>query len=409
MSVYRHAKSGGGRALGLALVLASVGAGGCSGGPLSAPMEFHSESGGPRAREAGPGVVRMMWTKPLLDWYHGDYIPTESAAPALDAARDRIFQGTSQGKLYAFDSSGRLHATYDAGEAIEATPAVDSAKGEVYVAVVDGSVHALDALTLERRWKSDIGHAFRTAPILTDDAIFLAAEDDYISAISREDGGELWAYRRPPGEAFAVAGQAGIRLVDGRLYTGFSDGVVVSLEPTDGSVLWEIDTSGDVDDVESNRPTFADIDTTPAVVGDQVFVASYAGGIYALSKSNGTLEWRDESFTGVVRLAAAGPWLIALSARHGVAAIEPLERKLMWRRPVERGAPTSVQVLEDRAIMFYGESRGSMVAVSIRDGRELARLDMGHGFTANASVEGAVGAAFSNAGRLLVFSVAPEL
>src|SRR5690606_38717415 len=158
------------------------------------------------------------------------------------------------------------------------------------LAVVDGSVHAVDARTLERRWRSEIGHAFRTTPVLTEDAIFLAAEDDYVSALSREDGGELWAYRRPPGEAFAVAGQAGLNLVDGRLYTGFSDGVVVCLEATDGSVRWEIDTSGDVDEVDSNRPTFADIDTTPAVVGEQVFVASYAGGLYALSRSNGSIE-----------------------------------------------------------------------------------------------------------------------
>ncbi len=354
-------------------------------------------------REVGPGILRVRWSKELVPAHEGPYLPVEGASAALDAAHDRIYQGTSRGVLYAFDSAGALHHRYDAGEAIEATPAIDAEHQLLYVPVVDGTVHALDAATFELKWKEDLGFAVRKPAVLTDDALYVVTETNQVSALSREDGTVLWSYRRPAGEEFSVAGQAGLTLHEGRIYTGFSDGVVVALDASDGGVVWEVDTSEDVGDVEANRPTFGDVDTTPVIADGHVYVASYAAGLYELALGNGSVEWRDPERTGIVAMADAGPWLITLSAREGVSAMDRASREVQWRRALERGAPTSARVLPRRGILIYGESRGSLLAVTVHEGRELARIESGHGFNAAPAILGDLGAILSNAGTLFVF------
>lgn len=395
------------RALAWVAVFA-LGAAGCTGSPFSAPRGFSME-GRRTLRETGPGVLRLRFAKTLLEPHEGPYIPVENAGAALDARRDRIYQGTTEGLLYVFDPRGAELARYDAGEAIEATPAIDIARNELFVPVVDGTIHALDGSTLEPRWKENVGFAVRRRPIFAEDTLYVVTETNQVVALAREDGAALWTYRRPAGEQFAVAGQAGIVLSEGRIYTGFSDGAVVALDASDGTVVWEVDTSEDIGEVESNRPTFGDVDTTPVVTDDFVYVASYAAGLYALSRSNGSLEWRDESKTGIVEMAQAGPWLVLLSVTDGVSAMDRTTREVKWRRPVERGAPTSARVLADSGLLLYGESRGPLLAVAVRDGRELARLESGHGFTAPPAVLGELGAVLSNGGTLFVFDVQRDL
>jgi outer membrane protein assembly factor BamB len=380
----------------------AAGAAGCTSSPLSAPTAFSME-GARTLREVGPGIVRVSWHKTLIPYDEGPYVPVESAGAALDAAHDRVYQGTTQGVLYAFDSAGALRLRYDAGEAIEGTPAIDPEAQRLYVPAVDGTIHALDASTFEVVWKEDLGFAVRKPIVLTEDALYVVTETNQVSALSREDGAVLWSYRRPVGEEFAVGGQAGLTLHEGRIYTGFSDGVVVALDASDGGVVWEFDTSEDIGEIEAGRPTFADVDTTPVIADGHVYVASYATGLYELALGNGSVEWRDPERQGVVSLADAGPWLIAASARDGITAIDRASREIKWRRPLERGAPTSARVLSRRGILFYGESRGPLLAVAVHDGRELARLESGHGFNAAPSILGELGAILSNTGTLFVF------
>ncbi len=386
----------------------ALGMAACTSSPFSAPRGLSME-GATALRETGPGVLRLRFTKSLLEWYQGSYVPVESAGAALDARRNRIYQGTTEGRLYVFDPHGAELGHYDAGEGIEATPTIDVERNELFVPAVDGTIHALDAATLRPRWKENVGFAVRRPPVLTEDTLYVVTETDQVVALAREDGAALWTYRRPPGEQFSVAGQASLVLVDGRIYTGFSDGVVVALDASDGSVVWEVDTSEDIGEVESNRPSFGDVDTTPVVTDELVYVASHAAGLYALSRSNGSVEWRDEAKKGIVELADAGRWLVLLSVRDGISAIDRTTREVQWRRPVERGAPTSARVLPDQGLLLYGESRGPLLAVTVREGRELARLESGHGFTAPPSVLGDLGAVLSNAGSLFVFRIPTDL
>ena len=386
------------RALSALLIAASAAA--C--GPAPESWAFGWFGSEEERAYAGHGPLRVRWTERITPEYEGAYLPVERAVAQLDPERNRLYVGSTAGHLYAMTGTGRRLYRYDAAGAIEAQPALDATRDELYVGTEQGELHALRASDGELRWREDAGGPIRKAPLLTADAVYVVTDSDTVAAFSREDGGSLWTYSRAAPETFSITEHAGLTLAGGKLLTGFTDGNVVALDPADGSVLWERDTSVEIDTEEGTRPRFVDVDTTPVAVGERVYIASFAGGLYALEVSSGTVLYKDASLTGVVALAVTDDTLILASADQGIVAIGLPDHERRWRKRLGRGSPTS-PVIAGRHILV-GESTGSFLALTLESGREVGRFDAGHGFTAPAAVRGGLGFVLSNGGSLFAFT-----
>jgi outer membrane protein assembly factor BamB len=347
----------------------------------------------------GEGGFNVRWSKQLTDRAEARYLPVELSSAEFDRKRKRVYIGTTEGNLFAFALSGGRLFFYDTGAPIESKPAVDARTGEVYVPTVDGHVHTL-TVEGELKWKTKLIGSIRTQPVLSADAVYIASENDTITALARDDGRILWTYDKEPVEEITIAGHAGLLLEDGRLYAGFTDGAVAAINPSDGRLFWEIETSVDVELRPGNVPQFLDVDTTPVMLRGRLYVASFTAGLYALDAASGSVEWRDAAFEGVTGIAAAGRMLVISSARQGVSLLDLRTRKVQWKKAPERGAPTPPIVTETGTVI-YGETQGSLFALSLSDGREVARAEGGAGFSATPSASGSYGGAISNGGRFL--------
>ena len=222
--------------------------------------------------------------------------------------------------------------------------------------------------------------------------------------MARDDGRILWTYSKDAVDEITISGHSGLMLDEGRLYVGFTDGAVAPLNPADGRVEWELETALDVERRPGNVPQFLDVDTTPVLVRGTLFIASFTAGLYALDPDNGTVLWRDATFKGVTGLAAAGRMLVISSARRGISLLDLRSRLVVWEKAPERGAPTAPVVTETGTVI-YGETQGSLLSLSLSDGREIARAEGGHGFSATPSVFGQLGGAMSNGGRFLFLRI----
>jgi outer membrane protein assembly factor BamB len=146
------------------------------------------------------------------------------------------------------------------------------------------------------------------------------------------------------------------------------------------------------------------VDTTPLVMDDLVYVASFAGGMYALELESGTVRWRDEELTGVTGIAPASDrMLIVASGDLGVLALDRFDREILWRKRLPRGAPAEPVVARD--LVLFGESQGGFITLALQNGRELGRIETGHGFTAAPSIAAGRGFVLSNGGALLAFAL----
>lgn len=404
-------------------VLALVGLAGCArlGGSADS---YRGVFEGARPAVATRDVLAVRWTRGLTGELDRPAVPVESAAAGLDPQRDRVFVGSAAGLFYAFDVRGRELATYDPAAGIDAAPAIAQETGDVFLACDDGSVHALalsgattarrglgeglresgEPPSLERSWRAETGGTVRRQPVLAEDAVYVVTEQDRVVAFSRESGEELWRYERPWDGEFAISGHAGLTLHEGVLFTGMTDGTVVALDAASGAPVWERPTAVDVSPDAAAAVTFFDVDTTPVVVDDAVYVAGFSAGFYVLERSSGSVRYRDGQLLGVVELAAADDWVLLSSAERGLVALRPSEEHTVaWERPAGRGAVGRPVVLPRRGLVLAGETRGALRALDLRSGRELASLSSGTGFSAPLALEGRLGWALSNGGRLFAF------
>lgn len=374
------------------------------GGAFPAIIEYNQRFGEPRGM-ARRGRLEVRWARRLTPEFEGPFMPIERASAALDPAADRVYIGSSAGDLWAFDGRGAQVWLYHASSGIGSQPLLDPARDELFVAIDDGRLHALRASTGELLWTTEIGGAVGRPPVATDDAIYVMTDADVLAAFDRTTGEALWRFRREAPEGFYITEHAGILLVGQRIITGFTDGAVLCLDARDGSVLWTRDTIAELpatDDDDGLR--FTDVDTTPLIAADGVYIASFAGGLYRLDPRNGTVLWRRGELTGVTGIVEApGGLLILSSGDLGVVGIDARSGDTQWTAPVERGAPTPAVVMGD--VIVVGESEGGLVALSVADGHELDRLEDAHGFAATPTIAMGRGAALSNTGRLFVFDI----
>ncbi len=375
---------------------------GCGGGE---PIVSYPRRWDQGRASSSTGVIQVRWTRRLTPELEGPYLPVEHAVPTLDPNHDRIYVGTSTGQLWAFDGAGGRIWMYQTGGGIGDEPAL-SADGELlYVGSDDGFLHALRAVDGSVVWRTEMRGALGDAPLIAADVVYIVTENDVVEAFDRRSGEALWRFERQPTEGFYVTEHAGLTLADRRLLTGFTDGAVVALDPGDGRVLWTRETAADAPAARSaDDLRFTDVDTTPVVDGDTVYVASFAAGLYALEVSSGSVRWRREEWTGVTSISPApGGLLILSSGDLGVLAVRARDGERLWATPVTRGAPTATRVAGD--VVVFGESAGGLVGLTLGAGREVARVEDGHGFGAGAAIAQGRGAAVSNTGTLFVFGL----
>ncbi|GAB4205242.1 MAG: hypothetical protein OHK0013_20960 [Sandaracinaceae bacterium] len=392
-----------GLALGVALSVMVRTAGGC-GGAVPEIASYAERLDRPRAAD-GNGRLIVRWSRRLAPDLEGPYLPVERAVPALDAPHDRIYVGSTTGQLWAINGAGTRIWMYQSGGGIGAQPALSVDGETVYFGSDDGFLHALRAVDGQRLWRVETRGAVSQTPLATEDVLYIATENDVVEAFDRANGEALWRFERPASEGFYVTEHSGLTLADRRLLVGFTDGSVVALDPSDGRVLWVRDTTADLTARASgDELRFTDVDTTPVVVGDIVYVASFAAGLYALEASSGSVRWLRSEWTGVVGIAPApGGHLVLTSADSGVSMVRASDGERLWSTPVRRGSPTRARVVGD--LVVYGESEGGLVALTLGQGREVGRIENGHGFAAPVEVEDGLGAAVSNAGTLFVLGL----
>lgn len=380
------------------MLAASTAAYGCGAG--SAGVDYNLWDATERVA-AGP-ALRVRWTQPLAPEFGGPYLPVERAGVALDLDHGRLFVGSSDRVMWAFESNARVLWKRAFDESIDAEPTLDALRDELYVATAGGQVHALRASDGETRFTAELGASVSKPGILSDDALYVVTDGDGVYALSRKDGSVLWRYQRDPRNGLKITGHAGLLSSGQRLVTGFSDGTVVALDKSDGRALWVVDTTLDLEDSAQAEIGFVDVDTTPVQVGNTVYVASFLAGLYGLSAQDGSPVARHAELTGVTGLAADDRTLSLVSAERGVVCYDLPNMQPRWvHKDHLRGAANNVR-LQDR-LLFVTESQGALLALALADGTEMGRLQTDHGFTAMPNVGQGRGAILGNAGIVYVF------
>lgn len=192
------------------------------------------------------------------------------------------------------------------------------------------------------------------------------------------ESGPAECWRKPLGEGFS-----GIAVVDGGLYTLYSDGeneLAVRLDPKTGEEVWKVPVGPHFDEALGNGPR-----STPTVDGDRLYVLSSTGNLKALSTQDGSTVWETQAQDALgaplpLRGFAPSPLVdgdlvvLELGAGDGksIHAFEKATGKVAWsvrNNPPGYSSPIAVTIGGVHQIVFVHTAGQEVVSV-LPDGTE---------------------------------------
>lgn len=345
--------------------------------------------------DVGLPVLGLLWTFPLHD-QRGTHLPQEFASAVVEEeqlSEARLYVGSHAGFLYALSSNRGEEVFRLKIGAVSGRPV--KAGNQLFVGTDDGSVFCLDVTTRKQLWRYASQGAVLRPPVVTASRVIVANEAGEILALDRASGGLQWRFAGDePGE-FVVRGHAGIAVAGDLLFTGLSTGAVVALNVTSGAQVWSATLT------ETDGARFVDVDSTPVVDGDTVFVSA-GTGVYAIDTTTGLVRWRT-ALRNPGPVVVDGDRIFVGAADFGVYALDRAGNTL-WRQGTRGGGEFGdVQVSGD--YVLYSLTDAGLFVADKATGRLLQFFDPGMGISAAMTVWGDRLYVVSNGGILYAFAL----
>lgn len=382
------------------------------------------------------GAMHVLYTRTLTAPSRVSGEAYERGRPEIDPQSSRVFVGSSDGGLYALRSSnGSTLWRFETVGAVQSEPLYDAELDVVYFGSNDGALYAVHAADGHLAWRYDTGAEVARKPVRVGESLYFANAADNLFAIERRSGRTLWHVHRTPALGMEISGYAGPSFDQDTVFFAFSDGHVGAYNARDGSERWPpIDLSAEAE--QSGGPEalrYLDVDTTPVpddlgAQGRVIFVASYAGGLFAIDQERGVPVWKNERVTGVNDLTLwrepshrpridspdytpdtppipARELLLASSGGTGLWGLDPVNGRAEWRIPIPEGGVTAPAPVA--GALLVGTTRYGAFLLSPRDGRAIDGFDLGSGFSQTPAGFGDRAFMLTNAGTFVALQVAP--
>ena len=365
--------------------VAGIGAAGLLGACNSVPL--HGNPVSSELRQPPSDFFEVGWWTPLVEPTQWEYAPREFAAPAVDPDSGRVIALTRDGFVRSVAPGGQVKWAFKTGARFSAGAAIH--EGIAYVPGGDGVLYALDVRTGELKWKYEAGESLATVPVLAGGRVLVASESDTLFAVERETGKWAWQYRRDPPSGFTIHGVSSPMVKDDTVYVGFADGYLVALDVTGGTTKWEKSLAG-------GATEFLDVDTTPVADEEgRLYVASYQGGLYALSAESGDVEWTS-NVAGLTSLLTRGELVFGVGDGRVDAYLGETGR-LLWTHSLgERAGRAPVMA---RGLLLVPNQR-ALLFMDPKTGQSRLAWNPGEGISAAPQVQGSTAYVLSNNGYL---------
>lgn len=365
--------------------------GGCRAATVRRPYQPLHE------REAPSGALSMAWR---LDVHqHELFEPApEECSTAVLVGRTLVLGSRARTLLGVNADYGQVTWRQSVGVQLDSEGVYDAKRNQVLVGANDGQLFAVDPErgTIKWRFKGEGGIINR--PEVADDKIFFTTNRGRLYALAAQTGQWLWDYERERPEEFTIHGQAVPKLIEGRVYAGFSDGFLVALHPSSGEVEW-------ARSLASASDQYVDVDTTAVHAGDLVIAGSHSGGLYGLHLEDGTVKWR-LAVEGAGHGTLVGTTLYFAAPRDGLHAVDALTGQVLWRRSLAGAGSVTAPQSVGPYLIFAG-SRSGIYVVDRHTGQLRQTFFPGRGMCAAPTLDEVERKlyALSNGGTLYAFNL----
>ncbi|MNS59041.1 Outer membrane protein assembly factor BamB precursor [compost metagenome] len=326
-----------------------------------------------RSGEKRVFVVNKVWVRQTTEKDNLGFRKINRMTPLI--VGDLVLQGNGMDGIGAFDrESGQLKWKLPVTNGVE--PSATVIRDRVFFGASDGLFYSIAASSGQVEWTFPTKTENLSEPLLDEGVVYFQTGNNVFYALDAATGRQIWLYSRQDTSQFSIRGGSRPALRNGTLYVGFSDGSLVALNAKSGAVVWEL---------QLNRnKRFRDIDATPVVDGDNIYIAGYDDKLYCVSADKGEVLWRVDG-GGYSAVTVVGDRILYPTTSGEVLALKKSNGEKLWSFPVKDGIPTQVKIL--KGIAVFGESQGRLQFVDINTGKLLGGMEPGRGILSAPQIE----------------------
>ena len=163
------------------------------------------------------------------------------------------------------------------------------ADGRLFVGSERGTMYALDATSGAVQWQVDVPGEVVSAPAYGDGTLVAHLGNGIVYAMDAGDGRERWRHEEEV-PTLSLRGTSSPVVSAGGVMVGSNNGRAAVLILESGQLAWDERVTAPAGGSDLER--MVDIDATPVVTGDTLYLLSFNGELVAMQLRNGEVLWR---------------------------------------------------------------------------------------------------------------------
>lgn len=333
----------------------------------------HQVSWKPQAVRAEQPLLQRGWSfveaeKEILDLEAGS--TQISYSSPLVVGEKLVFGSERFGLTVLAKRSGQLLWQKRFPEPVAAQPLAQEER--LFVGTQSGTLHQFDLESGNQQWEVALSAPVHGSMLIAFDRLLVATMDEALHAVDPATGKVMWTYRRPAFSGTGIRGGGHPAAIGGKVWMGFSDGALVSLDPQTGTM--------DSERIFRDNLKFTDIDARVIGYKDGLLVTTYDGKLRLLRK-DGSLAWEYNAGGARTPLLVEGGTVFLPSSDGTVYAINADTGKESWRYVFNRGVPTGVALVNrgDQPVLVVTASEEKVLALNPVNGQLLDQTSLGRG------------------------------
>jgi outer membrane protein assembly factor BamB len=308
-------------------------------------------------------------------WTIGTGKGTDGRRLSLEPAHQKgqLFVADARGLVTAISAAdGRILWQRDTGLPLSGGP--DVAGDRLVVGSTNGDLLALAIADGGELWRAQVGSEILSVPRFAGDQVVLHTLNDSVFGFNAATGEQLWNYDfQAP--VLTLRGSSTPLILNDYALVGVSGGRLAKIELASGLPEWITTVTPPRGRSELER--IADLNATPVVMGQTVYVATYNGDLAALDLVSGAVLWR-RALSSYAGLTLADGTLYVTDADDIVWAAKPEDGTGLWKQEALRYRILSAPTVVGNTVLV-GDLEGYIHLLARGDGRLLGRARLAKG------------------------------
>ncbi len=318
-------------------------------------------------------IIEKRWTRATIE---GDYLEGRRLHRFAPLMNDKtVIAGNSIDGVVAYDRKTaaekwrlKIKDGTEGGGQI--------AEDILYFGAGDGQFYAVNPETGAVLWTYPLKAEGIAEPLVYAGSVYVLGGNNVLHVLNAKTGKLLWLYNRREASNISVRGGSRPAIANDLVLTGFSDGSLVALNKTSGTMVWEVNLN--------RNKRFRDVDASPVIDGSTAYVSSYDGSLYALNVSDGRILWSvDEG--GYDQVLVQGNTIYYSSTTGKTMALDKQSGKILWSKTNPHGIATGPTAY--KSVLIIGEMDGTLRFLDMRTGDLLSEFAPGRGVNSRATVD----------------------